>query len=56
MEILGRQLEAVAYEGYSVVNAYVRLKQEDCKRKEEPSYKCFDSPEHVYLKKLFNPD
>ena len=45
MEILGRTVEAVTYEGTDVVNAYVNQKSGDCRRKSEPSYKCFDNCE-----------
>lgn len=45
MQILGRTVEAVRYEGAPLVNAYVNQKSGDCRRKSEPDYRCMDNCE-----------
>ena len=45
MQILGRTVEAVLYEGSALVNAYVNQKPGDCIRNSNPGYQCIDNCE-----------
>ena len=45
MEILGRTVEAVRYEGAPLVNAYVNQKPGDCIKQSEPAYQCMGNCE-----------
>jgi hypothetical protein len=45
MEIRGRTVEAVQYGGKQIYTVHVKQKEGDCRRKQEPDYKCFDNCE-----------
>ncbi|MBW3014375.1 hypothetical protein KY335_03990 [Candidatus Woesearchaeota archaeon] len=45
MEIRGRTVEAVRYGGKPLYTVHVRQKEGDCRRKQEPEYKCMDNCE-----------
>ena len=38
MQILGRAVEAIHYAGTPILNAYVNLGPNDCRKKQEPDY------------------
>jgi len=45
MEILGRTVEAIKYQGIPLVNVYVNRKSGDCQRETNPNYVCIDNCE-----------
>ncbi len=46
MQILGRNVEVIRYEGSPVITAYVRQLLNDCRRNGEPEYQCMQNCEN----------
>ena len=43
MQILGRQVQALKYEGTPIMNVYVKKRPGDCQKEQQAGYECFDT-------------